>query len=562
MARRVAATLALLTICALMPASAGAVARFGPAQLASAGPTGGNGPYDVGGALGTPGVESRAYFETNEALVAEDGDQARDVYETDGRRVSLVSAGTPTAGKPLGATLGGSSLDGARAFFNTYEPLVPEDADRGEYGLDVYERAAGLTTLISSINPACTECNFWFAGASDDGRHVFFEDGYDVYESFQGVVTLVSTGPTARPGSIDSVETFLGSSADGAHAFFHSRDNLVPEDHDNCGSPGVITPCSDFFERTGGATHLISTGPSGGNASIQNPYGNSFAASRDGEHSVFATAEPLVPEDTDTSQDLYERTAGQTRLVSTGPSSAGAASFPTINSLPRITNSISEDGSRIFFTTDEQLVPEDQDARRDVYLRAGGTTTLISTGPVDGGDVGADFERATPSGDHVFFRASGALTARDTDSLWDLYEWSAEGTELVSVGSAGGNSNCENEQFPFACEAGSSGASRDGSRVFFHTEESLVRADTDQEFDVYVRRAGKTVLVTRGTIGGNGPFHASSLAVPPSGKALWFTTAERLVPRDTDDRNDLYVAYERPSPRCFHRPRPRFCDRD
>ena len=115
MARRVAATLALLTICALMPASAGAVARFGPAQLASAGPTGGNGPYDVGGALGTPGVESRAYFETNEALVAEDGDQARDVYETDGRRVSLVSAGTPTAGKPLGATLGGSSLDGARA---------------------------------------------------------------------------------------------------------------------------------------------------------------------------------------------------------------------------------------------------------------------------------------------------------------------------------------------------------------------------------------------------------------------------------------------------------------
>ena len=73
--------------------------------------------------------------------------------------------------------------------------------------------------------------------------------------------------------------------------------------------------------------------------------------------------------------------------------------------------------------------------------------------------------------------------------------------------------------------------------------------DTDQEFDVYARVAGRTMIVTQGSSGGNGPFHAGGvtggLAVPPSGKALWFTTDERLAPADTDDETDLYVATAR-----------------
>ena len=73
--------------------------------------------------------------------------------------------------------------------------------------------------------------------------------------------------------------------------------------------------------------------------------------------------------------------------------------------------------------------------------------------------------------------------------------------------------------------------------------------DTDQEFDVYVRAGGRTMIVTQGSSGGNGPFHAGGvtgwLAVPPSGKAFWFTTAERLAPADTDDETDLYVATAR-----------------
>ena len=382
MTRRLVAASAVFAMFVLLPASASSTAaRYGPARLASLGPAGGNGPYAVFTGRGTPGVESRAYFSTHESLVAEDVDGTRDVYETDGRRVSLVTVGPPAGSAALGSTHGGSSLDGSRAFFNTPEVLVPEDVDGGVNGdgSDVYERAGGTTTLISTVDPACSDCNFVFAGASDDGRRVFFENGWDIYENFGGVVTLVGTGRA----------TFLSNSADGAHVFFHSRANLVAEDQDNCGSPGVTTPCEDFYERTGGETRLISTGPSA-NGSIHNPYGNGFAASRDGGHAVFATLERLVPEDTDTSYDIYDRAAGQTRLVSTGPSSTGAASVPLLGT-DRYT--ISEDGTRVVFITDEQLVPEDQDALHDVYLRAGDTTTLVSTGPKDDGAVLGSFRK-------------------------------------------------------------------------------------------------------------------------------------------------------------------------
>ena len=43
-----------------------------------------------------------------------------------------------------------------------------------------------------------------------------------------------------------------------------------------------------------------------------------------------------------------------------------------------------EGGTHVFFTTREALVGSDTDSSLDVYERAGGTTTLVSTGPSGG----------------------------------------------------------------------------------------------------------------------------------------------------------------------------------
>src|SRR6185312_1816607 len=117
--------------------------------------------------------------------------------------------------------------------------------------------------------------------------------------------------------------------------------------------------------------------------------------SRDGTHVFFETQESLVPTDSDTSIDGYERTGGTTNLVSTGP--AGNQTLVADFLM------VSEDGSRVFFDTAASLVPTDTDGRDDVYERFRGATTLISTGPADNGSDRANFITITPDGSAALF---------------------------------------------------------------------------------------------------------------------------------------------------------------
>ena len=77
------------------------------------------------------------------------------------------------------------------------------------------------------------------------------------------------------------------------------------------------------------------------------------------------------------------------------------------------------DGSGVFFETEEQLVPADTDESGDVYERAGGVTTLVSTGPENGnGPFNASLRWVSPQGSSpaVAFTTDEQLTAADEDS--------------------------------------------------------------------------------------------------------------------------------------------------
>ena len=66
----------------------------------------------------------------------------------------------------------------------------------------------------------------------------------------------------------------------------------------------------------------VSIGPTGGNGAFES---NLVGASADGGRVFFVTGESLVSADTDVAQDLYERSGGQTTLVSTGPAGGNGA---------------------------------------------------------------------------------------------------------------------------------------------------------------------------------------------------------------------------------------------
>ena len=64
----------------------------------------------------------------------------------------------------------------------------------------------------------------------------------------------------------------------------------------------------------------------------------------------------------------------------------------------------------------------DTDAASDVYERSGGQTTLMSTGPVGGnGAFESLFSGASADGTRVYIQTAESLVSADTDTAADIY---------------------------------------------------------------------------------------------------------------------------------------------
>jgi hypothetical protein len=414
----------------------------------------------------------------------------------------------PGAGASAPARLdnfGGASTDGTRVFFTTDENLVGADTDGYS---DVYERSGGTTTLVSAPGAGASgpaKDYTYFVGASADGTQVFFSttenlvsadtDGLDdVYQRVHATTTLVSTaapGAGAKVGKAtlpDRAAFFEGASADGTRVFFSTTQKLDAADTD---------AFKDIYERSGGATALVSGPGAGASAGGVPGYATFAGASTDGTRVFFDSPENLVSADTDgpcTSdhcRDLYERSGGTTTLVS-APGAGATGTTPR----DAVFGGASADGTRVFFTTPHELVGADADSDAscpfgscsDVYERSGGTTKLVSA-PGAGGIAGetplnASFAGASANGTRVFFQTPDGLVGTDTDGLHDVYQRSGGATTLVSIPGAGATAPAQGALF--------AGASADGTRVFFKTDENLIGADTDGLDDVYASVVDET----------------------------------------------------------------------
>jgi hypothetical protein len=278
---------------------------------------------------------------------------------------------------------------------------------------------------------------------------------------------------------------------------------------------------------------------------------NFRGSSADGEVVFFDTEEPLLEGDTDSKRDVYERSYDEdvdayvTREVSLGPAggnSSYAAQFEGLD----------EEGTRVFFSTEERLVAEDTDLEADVYMRdlATGTTVLVSRGeaacaPACGnGAKPATFANATQAGNKVFFETKERLSSLDTDNSTDLYVRDLAGggeTTLVSQGEPACAPGCGNGEF----EVSRRGISADGRYAYFVTTERLAAADTDEAPDIYARdiQGGSTVLVSSGECSGCGNGGAVPIfdGASSAGTRVFFSIEEKLVGGDDDSATDIYA---------------------
>jgi hypothetical protein len=112
--------------------------------------------------------DGRAFFSTDDALVAGDTNQSEDVYEYTEGRPQLITPGTGDTSQPSGGALGfgakaglmGVSANGSDAYFGTYQTLVP--ADHNGLFFKVYDARSGGGFPAPPPAPPCNaadECH-------------------------------------------------------------------------------------------------------------------------------------------------------------------------------------------------------------------------------------------------------------------------------------------------------------------------------------------------------------------------------------------------------------------
>jgi uncharacterized repeat protein (TIGR01451 family) len=421
-----------------------------------------------------------AYVATSASNVNPAMDGSRvffDGYSTSGFR-SVYSRFSNVTTLEAGGNYDENSRDGTRLFFESDAAYVPEDLG----GLDLFQRSGYDTTMITPPGGDYAYADQGAGYLPDDGRVFFitstalvpedqdphFSPREDVYERLpDGTVRLRSQDDA--PGTpTDDVPRLYASSPDGTRVIFDTYERMTPDDLDSK---------RDVYENVSGTTRLLSTGPAGQGANVDSAF---ESASEDGSRVFFLTTEALTADDTDAAYDYYERGPDGTRLVS--KADGGAGDSVGVEVFGRFGASAS--GARALFQTRGSLVPADTDTAVDVYERSNGHTTLVSRGAAGGNaeidatlPSGLVVNDVSRDGKRVFFLTAEPLVSADTDSAVDVYEWYDGNVGVLSVGPTGGNGNFN---------VYLARASADGSRAFFGTDESLVAEDNNGASDVYV----------------------------------------------------------------------------
>jgi hypothetical protein len=233
------------------------------------------------------------------------------------------------------------------------------------------------------------------------------------------------------------------------------------------------------------------------------------------------------------------------------------------------------DGSRVFFSTTQQLLNGDTDETNDIYECdiPSGTPTPVGKGnpcdalrEVSGAAPGADVANAyniSEDGSTVYFISPGVL-ASNKDALGNtaqagdrnLYAWRTDAAHpdgqthfLARLTDSGIGPNGEQPQ-----------TTPDGRYLVFLTHTPLLATDTDEALDLYRYDVESEELTRVSTgltgVGGNGPFdvrinnppltlvgeaHHTNTAISDDGQKAVFSTPEPLSPVDGNDANDVYL---------------------
>jgi hypothetical protein len=333
------------------------------------------------------------------------------------------------------ADFAGASADGSTVYFTTTAQLTASDKDTGE---DLYVASIGCPAgrpecqaserEVTSLTQASQDPN---GGAAEvqgivrvtpDGERAYFVAGGDLLTVSQQQALEEGGRPVpkvgaanlyvydrAGPGSV----VFVGELCTGRESSGTAKDIRCP---------------------SGGADTALWT--SGGQDA-----GESQTGGPGGEFLVFSTYAQLTSDDTNVAKDVYRYDAqtGALSRVSIGddgydPNGGGGTlgsriedghrGATVVEQYEMDNRAISEDGSRIVFTSAEPLSPSDTNGLVNAYEwhagpGGGGSVSLVSTGS---DPEGVEHVVISPDGSSVIFITAQGLVPQDTDGADDVYD--------------------------------------------------------------------------------------------------------------------------------------------
>ena len=348
-----------------------------------------------------------------------------------------VSSCAGAAGR-AGAVFVGASRDGSRVLFTTSAPLAVKDHDTGN---DLYMASIGCPAGEAGCAVAGREVRSLVQVSHDPGGGEAGVQGV-VRVAPDGLrVYFVATGDLLTAGEQQALEG-AGHAAPQAGAENLYVYNSVADD--GAGEVAFIGDLCSGYQLSGNVEDIHCPG-SGTDVELWTATGGSGAqtASADGQFLVFSSYAQLTASDTDAAKDVYRYDAqtGQLNRVSLGEGGYDAngnsgdvdAEIPggyfggLVKHQYELANrAVSEDGSRIVFSTSAPLSPLVSNGLENVYewheVPGGeGSVSLVSSGSATE-PIEPSFFTISSSGRDIFFVTSQGLVPRDTDSENDIYD--------------------------------------------------------------------------------------------------------------------------------------------
>ena len=331
-------------------------------------------------------------------------------------------------------------------------------------------------------------------------------------------LTLVSRASGPDGGPADGTTYSVSISADGTRvAFVADAPNLAPDSS---------TSARTYLRELGGARRTISVNPSTAGGAIVST-GSTVAPpiNAGGSKVALVTTSNADPADTNGTSDVYVRDiedagagASEVKSLDTGGLAAGGVSA----------YAMSADGSAVFFVTAAGLAGDDTNASADLYRRQAGVTTLMSRRTGDAGTAAGTVYGAAPSatGSAVAFTTTAALDAADPNTGRDVYLRSGSTTTLISART----SSVSYEAINPAVNGDASLVAFDSAGSNFGP------ADTNGDHDVYVRdvAAVTTTLASRATGAAGAQSNLLSYRPSRAGERVAFVTQGQNMPGDPD----------------------------